>query len=284
MAMPTKLSGEDSRSEGEGRPGSGKIVGATINTMRILRHLSRLDRPVGVSFIARDTNIVPSTCFNILRTLVNEGYVRFLPDTKTYMIGDGVIGLANVGMAHHDYLAAVQPMMERIAHSYSVTVTIWRRVSYHRMILLASAENRSALRIQMNVGHQLPLLIGGMARIMALQSDLSEDERQTMYGGLRIQRPLAYWDFIDQAKEALDRGWGIDDGYSTAGVTALAAPVRFDGPPITMVCSATMFRDQHDSATLTRIGHELIELATSVAQVVPASEQAPVFPRPMSQR
>lgn len=254
----------------------GKTVGATINTMRILQHLSRSEQPIGVSAMARATGIAASTCFNILRTLATEGYVRFLPDSKTYILGDALLTLAS-SAARRDYLTAVQPAMERIARAFGVTVTIWRRLSLNRMILIASADSRSALRIQMNAGHRLPLLIGGMGRILALQAGLSDQERRAMFAQLRLHRPLDYDDFIAQAEHALERGWGHDDGYSNAGVTALSVPVRFDEQPVSLVCSATMFRGQHTPDELERIAAELVGLATDLRHLVPPSQEPQRF-------
>ena len=72
-----------------------KLVGALVGGISVLRYLSASNSPLGVTQVARDLKINPSTCFNLLRTLVHEGLVVFNPDTKTYQIGLGLVEIAH---------------------------------------------------------------------------------------------------------------------------------------------------------------------------------------------
>lgn len=253
-------------------PASAKIVGATLNTMKILRHLARVERPVRVSYIARDTGIVTSTVFNILKTLALEGYVRAHPESKSYSLGPAVLGLAQASALDVNFLASVQPHMDEIARRYNVTVTLWQRVTLDKMMLRAAAESGSAVRIRMNVGHQLPMLIGGMGRIMALRSGLAQDEISEQFERLRKHRSISFEDFIAEAELAWERGWGLDDNQMTAGIAAVCAPVLLERDVVNWVASATMFHGQHSDETLANIGKDLMGLARQVAEVLPEHE------------
>ncbi|MDH3279748.1 MAG: helix-turn-helix domain-containing protein, partial [Gammaproteobacteria bacterium] len=54
----------------EKKAGSEKTVGALVSGLKVIRYLVQARSPVGVSQVARDIQISPSTCFNLLRTLV----------------------------------------------------------------------------------------------------------------------------------------------------------------------------------------------------------------------
>lgn len=255
--------------------GSAKVVGATLNTMSILRYLSRADRPIRVSYIARETGIVPSTVFNILRTLSSEGYVRFHPDSKSYSMGAAILGLTSGVASAESFLAAAKPRMEEIARAYNVTVTIWQRIAREKMILRAAAESRSSLRILMNVGHQLPILVGGMGRVMARQSGMPENEIREIFEKMRKHTDISFEEYLLQADQALEKGWGVDDGITTAGVSAVSAPVLMPNLPVTWVSSATMFHGQHTPDTIEEIGQAVVQLSTMIANILPLDEARP---------
>src|SRR5438876_5359402 len=71
------------------------VVKPVDNAIRILRYLAVIRQSSTVTIIARELKINPSTCFNILRTLVWNGVVDFDATTKSYKTGPGAIDLAN---------------------------------------------------------------------------------------------------------------------------------------------------------------------------------------------
>ena len=58
---------------------AGVTVKPVVNAVRILRYLTQKGAPERAADIARHLAINPSTCFNILRTLVAEDVVDFNP-------------------------------------------------------------------------------------------------------------------------------------------------------------------------------------------------------------
>ena len=49
-------------------------VGSVVQALAILRHLSEASKPLGVTAVARALGISPSSCFNLLKTLVAEDF------------------------------------------------------------------------------------------------------------------------------------------------------------------------------------------------------------------
>src|SRR3546814_18424214 len=80
--------GEDSVAE----PGRNQLlektvpVAAVVNAITILRYLAG-HAGQGVNAIARATNLSPSTCFGILKTLVGEEFEEFDSGSKHYRLG-----------------------------------------------------------------------------------------------------------------------------------------------------------------------------------------------------
>ena len=74
-------------------------VKPVVNAVRILRYLTHTGAPERAADIARHLSINPSTCFNILRTLVAEDVVDFNGRSKTYSAGLGLARLLGGGTA-----------------------------------------------------------------------------------------------------------------------------------------------------------------------------------------
>ena len=72
---------------------SEKTVGALVAGLKVLRYMSKVEEPVGVSRVARDLSISPSTCFSLLRTLVSEELLNFNIDCRLLGAWSGVRAL-----------------------------------------------------------------------------------------------------------------------------------------------------------------------------------------------
>ncbi|MGF7162844.1 DNA-binding IclR family transcriptional regulator [Rhodoligotrophos appendicifer] len=248
------------RVDGEASPAA-KVVGAVSSAVKILRYLSRSPDPVGVTRIAKDLKLNPSTCFNILRTLAGDDFVAFDPAAKTYVISWGVMDLARGATALRGDISSVQPVMERIALDHGVTVTLWQPISQNRKVLILSAHTRNAMRIQMSVGQRLPILIGATGRVMAAFSTLSRADIRKRFDEIRWDRPISFEDFLQQVRETAEQGWSIDDGNFAAGTVSVAVPILNDAGTATMAVTATMFAGQYDKERAASVVADLQEFA-----------------------
>lgn len=249
---------------------AGKPVGATHSTMRLIGYAVDRGEAWSAAEAARALALNPSTCFNMVKTLVGSGHLEMADDHKRYVVGAELRALAHRLVSRSPDLTPVLPMMQAVADRWKVTVTIWHRRSPTRMELIAVATCNTAVNIQMPVGQRLPLLVGGMGRIMALQGGLTDQQRQAAFDEVHWQRPLTMATLLTQARQARRIGWGLDDGYMHRSVSALGVPVRQGtrGDVVEYVCSATMFRHQYARVAMLQIADALKPVAARVAQVV----------------
>jgi DNA-binding IclR family transcriptional regulator len=247
---------------------SGKLVGAVTGAVKILRYLAAANEPMGVSRIAKDTKINTSTCFNILRTLAVEDLVTFEPSSKTYSISLGIMELARGATALGGDLSAVRPLMERIANTRNVTLTLWQPVSASRKVLVYSAVARSAMRIQMTVGQRLPLFIGATGRVFAAFSDISEKDLEARFREITWNTPLTFAEFKRQVKETRATGWARDDGNFAAGTVSMAVPILDRDGAAAMAVTATMFTGQFSEERAPEIVADVQEFAARVSRIM----------------
>lgn len=263
-----------------------KLVGALVAGLRIVRHLSRARTPLGVNQIARETELNPSTCFNLLKTLVHERLVTFDMVTKTYALGLGFVEIAKGSLEKASFARLARPHLDALAVEFRVTMTLWQRTGHQRMVLVERADNDAAIRVHMNIGQRLPMLIGAFGRCMAAHSGLSEAELRTQFAELRWQDPPSFETYFDEVGAARVSGYAIDMDRYVRGVTTIAAPVfGDDGAPI-MAISAIGFSGQFTPVSLGALAAGVRNRAEALsAAVVGRTAQRPEPPgRPAARR
>ena len=239
------------------KPGSEKKVGALVSGLNVLRYLVQAKLPVGVSQVARDVQISPSTCFNLLRTLVQEQLVNFDPVSKNYSISYGLLELTKGLIERDQVVQYLKPKLTQIALSHRVTATLWRRVAEDRVVLVERADAESAVRIHMTIGQRLPIFIGALGRCMAAFSGMSKDKIRRQFDALRWESPPEFEEYWDDLRETRSRGYAIDRDHFVRGITTIAAPV-FDasGDPV-LVVSAVGFSAQFSDAAHRALAEEV---------------------------
>ncbi len=256
-----------SSSTGKGA-GAGVIVKPVVNAVRILRYLAQKGSPERASDIARHLSINPSTCFNILRTLVAEDVVDFNALSKTYSAGLGLARLVEQLVTQGQRVQMAQPLMHELAARHSVTVTLWRRMGEDRIVLVSSESSPTDLRIDMPAGQRLPILMGASGRLFASRMGLSEEALRRAFEEMRWARPLSFETYLREVNRARRRGWAIDDGYFAAGVVAIAAPVCDPSANMAYTISAVSIRGQRDEAEIDALGDALRDLGHRLESVL----------------
>ncbi|MRK19834.1 IclR family transcriptional regulator [Pseudomonas sp. JG-B] len=253
--------------------GDRKAMGAVtvkpvVNAIRILRHLSQAGAPERSVDIARLLSINPSTCFNILRTLVMEDVVDFNPMSKRYSAGLGLARLVGQLVTQGQRVQLVKPLLQEFAARMGVTITLWRRMGADRIVIVSSAASPTDVRIDMAEGQRFPMLMGASGRLFSTQLDLDASEFEAIYERIRWARPLPIETYREEVRLAAKRGWAIDDGYFSVGILAVAAPVYSPKGEIDYTVSAVMFRGQRDDEGIQELAGALTEFCSELADVL----------------
>ncbi|MBB3219944.1 IclR family transcriptional regulator [Pseudoduganella umbonata] len=247
---------------------TGVTVKPVVNAIRILRFLTASGSPARAADIARELAINPSTCFNTLRTLVAEEMLDFDPLSKTYTTGLGLAKLVEQLVTQGQRLEIVRPLMQEFAAAHHVTVTLWRRMGNDRIVLVSSETSPGDLRIDMAIGQRLPLLMGASGRLFTARLGLDEERLRAVFDKVRWARSLGYEEYRRQVADASTNGWSVDDGYFSAGILAVAAPVNDRAGAIAYAVSAVTFRGQHGDAEIGKLGQSLCRTAAKVGNIL----------------
>lgn len=240
------------------------LVPAVVHAVAILRHLNRARTGLGVTAIARDVGISPSSCFNLLKTLVAEGLLTFSSESKHYAPGDGLAELAGVAVGRRDIARAATPAMQALADRYGLTGGLWRVTATGRLVLVAMWENDSTTRIHIAIGQRQPVHAGAAGRAYTAAAGEPRRVVARAFAAIRWQGDIDFDTYWQQIETTRARGWAIDENLFLRGVTSIAvAVVDPDGVP-RYCLTGSMFSGQHSPEVFDDIGSAIRAAAGAI--------------------
>lgn len=239
-------------------------VGATLNTVRILRYLGSAGEPVRLVRITAELGLNASTCLNILRTLVDEGMVLHQGASKTYALGFGTVELARQALSRSEGLEMVQSLLDEFSRQHGVSIMLWRRINDTHLMAIAYSAAGSLMHIKVDIGTRLPLLAGSMGRVVAASGELDESTLRARFSEVPWHKPFDFDLFLQQVEKARKQGWGSDRGEITAGRHGVSVAVP-NGTRITHIVNVALFAHQLDEVQFHSLSQDLVQLAAKIA-------------------
>ncbi len=250
------------RSTGGNRDGEpAGLVASVVQALSVLRYVARTREPAGVTAMARALGINPSSCFNILRTLVAEGFLERDEATKTYTLGVAPLDLARRVIDENGAFTYLRPDMQRLADTFSVTTTLWRMTRSERWVLVGLTESLALARIHMTIGQRLPLYGGAMGRCLAAHKALPRSEALSRFRSVRWHRAPSVEEYLEQIEETAERGWGLDEDQFNQFFSSIAAPVIDCDDRVRFCVTQTMFAGQHTALEIRDLGEATLRVA-----------------------
>ncbi|WP_335947230.1 IclR family transcriptional regulator [Salipiger bermudensis] len=205
--------------------GSKRAVPAVTRALAILRFLARSTEPVGVNPMARELELVPSTCLHILRVLQDEGLVDFDSATKRYSIGVGILPLARSALQRNTFSVLIQPKLSELSQAFGVTSIATQFAEPAQMIVVALSQSSMPFRLQVDLGSRFPALISATGRLFAAHNVADPESLRARFDKLVWDHPPSFEHWLEEVAEARSRGYALDRGSYISGVTVIAVPV-----------------------------------------------------------
>lgn len=235
-----------------------KTVGALVAGLKVIRYLINSKEPVGVSKVAKELSISPSTCFSLLRTLVHEDLLSFNTTNKTYAVSFGLLELLKGAMEEGQHsLKLIKEKMRVVAADHGVTTMLFRRLGSDRVVLVERADANTAVRVHIPIGQRLPMYIGALGRCFAAYGHIDRDLLHEKFKELRWESAPSFSEFWRDVKNVEQQGYAVDRDHFTRGITVAAAPILDSENFPVMVVSAVGFSGQFDDRALELLGNDI---------------------------
>lgn len=237
-------------------------VRSVSQAFAILRLLTE-SGPMTLSEVGRRVGLSPSSCLNLLKTLVGEGTVERDMRTKRYRLAPAWQTVGALRDSHAARLVeAAAALLRPFAQKSEAAMGLWKIVSRDRMQLVARAESDAGMRLSLADDQRQPLGGGAAGRAIAAAQAADDAELARRYAAVRWQADLPFETYRRQIAEAAAKGFAVDQGYTHRGVCTVATGITEIAPGFCL--SASIVAGSRSDAGVETLGAELLILRSDV--------------------
>jgi DNA-binding IclR family transcriptional regulator len=238
---------------------------AVARAATVLRLIAGERSGLGVTEIARRVGLVPSTALHVLRALVDEGFISFDTEKKTYRTGVGLLTLIRDAMTNSEFPKAVQPALDQLATDHHMTTVGLELDNRDRIVVVALARSDTYVSLHVNVGSRFPSLISATGRCVAAASGLSKDELRDRFEKLQWERAPRFEQWYAEVEKARAEGASVDRGSYIRGLSIASALLPIGADRVRRGIALIGFEHQMTERTIRTVKDDLIEATRSVA-------------------
>ena len=217
------------KKKSEGKKSSYKsTVPAVDQAMQLLNCLADSPTPqLTLTEICNQLEIHKSKAYTILNTLMKYNFIEKNPQTKTYRLGLGIVGLARNILNRIDIRDLVLPHLQALAQKTELSVH-FGQVTGSEFYIISKAENNRNFGYRIRVGAHHHITHGAHGK--AILAFMSEEERQEILS----QKYLCFYgdgepvdmNYLQEELETCRKeGYSMDLGITNPNINVLAAPV-----------------------------------------------------------
>jgi len=228
-----------------------------------------------LSELSSKLSMPPSSCLQIIRTLLARGYLYAPGHRSAYYPTQRLVDVAREIARNDPIIERLQPHLDRLRDATHETVTL-AKLQGKKLIYLAVAESREVVRASMKPGVLRPL--HGTATGRALLAALGEAECKAIVAGIDLE-PMTDRTIVSEADLHRDlaavrrRGYAVNSGESVAGLSAVSvASLVGDG----IYAITVMGPSQRVDSKMEDYGRILVDHLRIVQQDVSGKANRPV--------
>lgn len=243
-------------------------IPAARNTLAVLRYLAARSGPVRASTLARDLQLPRSSVYQLVRVMMEEGFVVHYPEDRAYGLSALVVEIGSASLQTERLGRLAQPLMQRLVAESAVPVVAHLAVlTGAEVTYVGKVQGARAPTTVSNVGVRLPAHLTATGRAMLAQ--LPGGQVRALYPtrDSLIRRvgpgPSTLSELDALLLQTRARGWALELGdvqgdYASVGAAALDRK----GFPIAGV--GVTFRAGVPDAAVDALGASVVTTAASL--------------------
>jgi DNA-binding IclR family transcriptional regulator len=203
-------------------------VKSAERALALLELLTKRERPMGFGQIANSLGYPKSSLHQLLRTLIDRGWVEVESETGHYTLGIRTWEAGNAYLRALDLIARAKPYMEAVRDELDETVQL-AVLDGRYNVYIAKVDGTQNLAMVSAVGRRIEAHATGLGK--ALLSGLSDAQVVALFRGIEPEKfTTTTVSDLGELIVELDRvrasGYAIDNEEHTHGVRCVAAPLR----------------------------------------------------------
>lgn len=239
-------------------------VPAAARALALLEFLAEAQAPIGLSETARQTGIPKSSCFALMSTLEQAGYVRrnqrdeWLPTLRVYHVG-------MKAAKNTDIQAAAQPVLAELCEATGLTAHLGLFDGDAITYALKVDPPTGMVKFDTYPGKRASPHLTAIGRAVA--SALEETELGVLLDGHEFSggdkpKVRTREKFMSEIRRVQKRGYAVEMEEETSGVACVAAPVR---SPRAAAIGVTALAGQLRDRGVEVIASAVVEAAASLS-------------------
>lgn len=255
---------------GAGRVALGPRMPALRHGVAILRLLAGRTGPVSAGAIARRLDLPRSSTYQILQVLADEGLVVHIPEAQGYTLAIGVFELGSAYLRHQPLEHLARPILNRLTARVNLT-THFGILYGHEVLYLLKDQPPRAAPVVTETGVRLPAQLTATGRAMLAM--LPQSQVTAIFASHKVfvdrtgRGPQSLRELKGLLASDRARGWSVEDGHTTDGVTCIAVAVT-DKNAMPVASFSVAFPDEQvpgDEARA-RVGRAVRDAAASLTR------------------
>jgi DNA-binding IclR family transcriptional regulator len=213
-------------------------------TLDLFEAFARAQKPLTLSELAREIEVAPSSCFALVKTLRDRGYLYGVGERRTLYPTRRMLDHATSIATCEPHVSRILPIMAALRDETGETVILGRREK-NAVVYLHICESRQTVRYSAQVGDLKPLHSSAIGKVVL--ASMPKDERLKLIQALAKPRvtPNTLYAAADLAADIAAgelRGYQRTRGENVADVMAVAMPIVIGGDLFGLCVAGPMHR------------------------------------------
>jgi len=244
------------------RPAAGdpRLATTLMRGLAVLRAFRSSDCGLTNGELSRRTGLSKATVSRLSHTLTHLGYLVQDERRGTYRPGPALLSLAHAYLAQMDVRAVAHPVMERLAETPGVTVTLAARDRLS-LVTIETVMADTPVTLRVSIGARAPISLTALGH--AYLAGLGETARAELLEALRADSGAAWpksWRLIRANLAAVaEHGYCMALGEWKAQVNGVAVPIRTRGGQEVFAMSCGGPAQLLQEGALDSLGRHLVE-------------------------
>ncbi|MDQ8731857.1 IclR family transcriptional regulator [Bradyrhizobium sp. LHD-71] len=242
-------------------------------TLDIFESFAHRQKPVTVSELARELSLPMSTCFALVRTLVDRGYLYYLQPRGAFYPTRRLSRVADEIVAHDPIAQYLQPLLKALRDKTGEAV-ILGKLQGTGVIYLELIESVHPIRYTMHVGSIREIHASSIGK--AILSAMDDGPRDQLLSRMRFPKLTEHTlrtraQLLRSVEDGRKRGYWMNVSESSPDVTGIAQPVHILGDLYGIALIGPGFRFEKN---MTRFVEALTKTARKIADVCARLERS----------
>jgi IclR family acetate operon transcriptional repressor len=249
---------------------NGGQIQSLVRGLTLLERLAESEDGVGLTNLAQQVGLAPSTTHRLLMTFQQHLFVRNDPILGKWYIGVGAFSIGNAFLHHREYLAQARPVMHDLMELTGETVNL-ALVDSGRAVFIAQVESREVMRMVVRLGSHAPLHASGVGKaFLATMTDSEVSEILHQHGLPRVtENTLSTPEALHaDLLKVRAQGYAIDDEEHAIGLRCVASTIHDEQGKALAAISLSGPKARIPDERIAQLGLDVVRSADEITRCI----------------